>query len=827
MKIFITFLLLFILFSAICINFNNYSLASSSSFTSSSSNTTGGYFDKLKFIRYSNDNIAYQEVSNGNLDTHLSHIPLQLIDDAKKNPNLKVYGKDGVSYGLLLNPSNNDQTFNPFSIREIRYALNFLIDRNFIVNDILKGFGNSIVEPYGQYSPEYQNIVNVVAPLKIKYDPEFASALISDSMKKVGAIIDNNGKWNIDGKPVIIKIVIRIDDPLRKTFGDLVASELDKRGFSIIKDYGDLIKANQVVYGSNPKDLNWNIYTESYVSSSFLRYNPGEVGQMYAPWQGNMPGYQNPAFWQYSNSTIDNLTKKLIFNNFTSKVERNDLLRKAESIGIQESVRLFFAISNDLYITSNKISGLVNDYSSGIANEISFMNAQKNGSGDNSLNIGLSQIYQGAWNNVDGCKDFYCKIINSMISDNAILLNPYTGDPMPFRNNWTQIISNGPHDKIAVPSDVLVWNPYTQTWKFNDDRNTTALTKIKMTPLYSKWHNGIPMDWYDLLYPFYFQYEWSIDTKNNDKTFDAEYSSLTLPSLSLIKGLKFNNDSSFESYIDLWHYDKKQLPLSGTLWASEPWEITAATERLVSDNKLSYSKTDSNIKQNEQLSLILPSHAELIKQELEKMKQEKFIPNPLKGLVSIDYVLKRYDSSIQWINFHHNAVIGNGPYYLDSFNPAGGIIILKKFYDNTYPYKQGYFLSFKNPPKITIDKINVPKFIKIGSPFKFDFRVNAENGINKIKPFNGIINYVVSDRNDNVVINTSVNSSNVNAIPSTNKNPTTSQNNLNNNANQISLQIEPNETKLLSLGPAKLDLFITSTDSMRPTIYDYTLIARP
>ena len=120
MKIFITFLLLFILFSLICINFNNYSLAStysSSSSSSSSSNTTGGYLDELKFIRYSNDNIAYQEVSNGNLDTHLSHIPLQLIDEAKKNPNLNVYDKDGSSYVLLLNLSNNNQTFNQFSIR--------------------------------------------------------------------------------------------------------------------------------------------------------------------------------------------------------------------------------------------------------------------------------------------------------------------------------------------------------------------------------------------------------------------------------------------------------------------------------------------------------------------------------------------------------------------------------------------------------------------------------------------------------------------------------------------------------------------------------------
>ena len=71
------------------------------------------------------------------------------------------------------------------------------------------------------------------------------------------------------------------------------------------------------------------------------------------------------------------------------------------------------------------------------------------------------------------------------------------------------------------------------------DNNITALTKITMTPLYSKWHNGIPMDKYDLLYPYYFQYEWSTDTKNNDKTFDAEFSSLT-SSLSLIKGIKFN-----------------------------------------------------------------------------------------------------------------------------------------------------------------------------------------------------------------------------------------------------------------------------------------------
>jgi peptide/nickel transport system substrate-binding protein len=417
-----------------------------------------------------------------------------------------------------------------------------------------------------------------------------------------------------------------------------------------------------------------------------------------------------------------------------------------------------------------------------------------------------------------------------MISDNPTISNPYTGDPLPFRNNWTDVVSKGPHDKIAVPKDAFIWNPYKQTWKFVDDNNTTALTKIKMIPLFSKWHNGIAMDKYDLLYPFYFQYEWATDTKNNDKTFDAEFSSLALPTLSLIKGIKFNKDNSFETYIDQWHFDKRQLPQFGALWASEPWEITAATERLVSNNKLSYSKSDSNIKQNEQLSLVLPSHAELIKEELEKMKQENFIPNPLKGLISLDYALKRYDASIQWINLHQNAAIGNGPYYLDSFNPTGGVISLKKFIDPTYPYKEGSFSLFENPPKTNIDKIDVPKFIKIGSPLNLDIDLAVGNSSLYTKnPAADIINYIILDRNNNVAVHGNVNSSNNSGVTvsSIDKNNADSNNHLTTKIDRIPLEIGANKTKLLPAGPAKLKMFVTSTDSLRPSIYEYTLIARP
>ncbi|HEY0579096.1 MAG TPA: hypothetical protein VGC75_00160, partial [Candidatus Nitrosocosmicus sp.] len=71
------------------------------------------------------------------------------------------------------------------------------------------------------------------------------------------------------------------------------------------------------------------------------------------------------------------------------------------------------------------------------------------------------------------------------------------------------------------------------------------------------------------------------------------------------------------------------------------------------------------------------------------------------------------------------------------------------------------------------------------------------------------------------------NGSNVSTLLPNSKNHTDFQYNANKNLNKISLQIEPNKTKLLSPGPAKLKLFITSMESMKPITYEYTLIARP
>jgi peptide/nickel transport system substrate-binding protein len=107
------------------------------------------------------------------------------------------------------------------------------------------------------------------------------------------------------------------------------------------------------------------------------------------------------------------------------------------------------------------------------------------------------------------------------------------------------------------------------------------------------------------------------------------------------------------------------------------------------------------------------------------MKNENFIPSPLKNIISLEEAKKRYDASIKWIEKHNHALISNGAFYLDRYNPSGRIIDLKLFDDSSYPFKAGYWSTFEKPNSIQVTSINSSKFIKIVKKnIEFDIRVD-------------------------------------------------------------------------------------------------------
>jgi peptide/nickel transport system substrate-binding protein len=810
---------------------------------STSNASKGSYVDAVRFIRYSDQNVALELIKQGKIAIYYFAIPLEVVAEMLNNPAVQIYDRTAGSFGILFNPApSNDssRSINPFQIREVRYAMNFLVNREFVVDEILKGYGSVLIDPFGQYSPEYLNLIETVESFGIRYNPTLAEKMIESGLTKVGAVKDETtGKWLFADNPITVKILIRSDDPRRKSLGDLVSSELERLGFSVIKQYGDLNKANTVVTGSNPQDFQWHLYTEAYAgTSAFVKYNPVVTSQMYAPYLGNMPGGQNPAFWNYQNASLDNITQKINFFNFTSEDERNELVRNATRAGIQESVRIFIAQNTEPYIADSDVEGLINDFGAGITSKLSLINVQPPNL--DLLNIGVKEIYQGAWNSVGGCGDTFCTSIYSALADGATFRNPYTGEIIPMRNIWTEILTTGPTERMNVSADAQTWDPFSKQWK-KAGNDTLALSKVDYKLLFSKWHHGIAMDKSDILYPLYFAFEWGTDEGKGDLTVDPEYTAAVKVALPLLKGIRFINDTAVESFIDQWHYDKKEIADSATAWSGQPWEITAATERLVMAGKVAYSRGEATTKNVPWLSLIIPSHAEMILAELQKMKSEAFIPLPLDGIVTIKEAIDRYDAAIEWIQQHRHAVISNGPFYLDTYNPSAGIISVKAFRDPSYPFPQGYWSVFENPKLAAIQSVDTQKYLSPGDPLKVRLNVTVGN-----KPSNdAIVDYFLSDKEGRVIFSGK-------AEPLENKTTADEGSRLNNtryaNGSKMvfaqdrttdsvgsvsaaiseqgiyDISLNSSVTSKLQEGPNLLKIFANTNDAFRPDIYTIPLL---
>lgn len=691
-------------------------------------------FEEIKFIQYLDENTALEETRKGNLDIYYYKISPDRLEDYESRENLKTYESTGGSYSLLVNPAESKE-FNPFSNKDVRFALNYLVDRKLIVNELMGGFGNPIISYYGPSDPEFLNLIDTIEKFSFEYDPVYANKIISKAMESMGAE-KNGNNWTYQNLPINIKIFIRSDDPVRKSIGELLAKELTDSGFQVQKDYGDLNKAFVLVYGSNPAELKWNIYTEGWGRSAFVRYDSVGLSQMYSPWFSNMPGFNIPTNWNYQNDSIDEITKRIYSGDFKNSDERTELIKSAINQGISESVRIFLASKTDLYVTNENISGVVNDFGAGIPTRFTPINAKGDGE---KLVIGVKQIYQGSWNPVAGFSDTYSRQIWDIILDPALISHPFNGKILPYRVDW--VVEKSEINGIQIPTDSILWDSNLKEWRQVGEQQFTK-SKVTLDFKFSNWHNQSMMDIYDILYSMYFASEWSEKSDDNDRTFDSEFSPRVFQSIQTIKGIRIIDNDTMEVYLDYSHFDEGEIAQWGMMWSSVPWEITAAMEETVLNDKSSFSRSSANSKNTSWLSLIVPKDAIEINTALKEFQSSKHIPESLKKLnLDQSYFQNRYDKSIQWIEKYNHAVISNGPFYLQSYSPESRTIELQKFPDTTYQMPLQILKEFENPA--------IPEIIKVDLQKNYD---SERNNLIEIDTQNiDEILFFVSDEKGNII----------------------------------------------------------------------------
>ena len=666
------------------------------------------FFDSVKFIQYLDENTALEEVRNGNLDAYYYTISPDRIESEQDRRGLQVFDSTGGSYSILINPANSEE-YNPFASKDARFALNYLVDRKLIVNELMGGYGSPITSYYGPSDPEYITVVKQLEAFDFKYNPALADEIISGVLNEQGAV-KTEGRWQMNGVPIEIIIFIRSDDPVRKSIGEILATELEDIGFSVRKDFGDLNKAFVVVYGSNPSDMKWNLYTEGWGRSAFVKYDSVGLGQMYSPWFSNMPGFNDPTYWNYENEKLDNITQKIYTGDFDTREQRTELIQEAVTEGINESVRIFLASKIDQYVVNDEITGAVNDFGAGIPSRFTPINAKNN---NEEMVIGVKQIYQGAWNPVMGLTDSYSRHIWGIVSDPAAFKHPFTGETFPVRATW-EVKTSGSGKEIDIPQEAIMWNEQMQKWeKVEEDLQAKSMVTFDFK--FSDWHNGEKIDMNDVLHALYFTIEWGAQIDEADKTFDTEFTPRAAQSIQTIKGINQIDTDTIEIYVDYGHFDEKEIAYWATVWSSVPWEITAAMEKAVTDGKTSFSRSGSVSKNVSWLSLIIPNDADIIKNNLHEFKETKHVPQSLRDNdQSSEYFQNRYDSSIKWIETKDHAVISNGPFYLESYSPESRTIKVKAFEDDSYPFKKGAWSVFEKAELPMIKKIDIRKIIQQG-----------------------------------------------------------------------------------------------------------------
>ena len=738
----------------------------------------GTFLDEIRFVQYLDENTALEEVRNGKLDLYYYRISSDRLKDADSRDGLQIFESTGGYFSILLNPTNAGE-FNPFSIREVRYALNFLVDRNLIVNELLGGYGSPMISNYGIFSADYLGIIDVLESFQFRYNPNLANQIISEQLENAGAQKINN-VWHYDDEPIVITFFIRSDDPARKAIGEILSSNLESIGFIVEKEFGDLNKAFVVVYGSDPAEQKWHLYTEGWGSSGFTRYDSVALAQMYAPWFSNMPGNNNPAYWNYQNDLLDKITQKIYSGESETAEERTRLIKDATKEGVNESVRVFLASKVDQYVSNENLDGVINALGAGVPSRFTPINVQAS---DQSITIGVKQIYQGAWNPVAGLTDTYSTQIWFTLFDPSLTGHPFSGKIFPIRTNW-EIETNGPKSVVNVPADAIIWDSKSKNWK-EVGPNTFAISKATFDLNFGEWHNGQKMNMNDIIYSTYFLLEWGSEKDENDKTFDSDYSPQAAQTAKTLVGIKPIDNDTIEVYTNYWHFDEGEIASWTSPWSSMPWEIMAAMEKTVVDGKSSFSRSESLTKNVSWLSLIIPNDARMIQSQLEEFKSSNFIPDALTDFQQItDFQIDRYQSSIDWINQHEHAIISNGPFYLEGYSPDSRSITIKSFDSSGYPLQQGIWNNFEHAEFPTIESVDIEELVQKG--MKLDIPVKVTNSSE--------IQYFLSNTQGTVI------TSGVQNV----------------HDNHATITIENDEIDNLLVGPNTLKIFAASDDVLRP-----------
>lgn len=727
----------------------------------------GAFVDEVIVMMEPTPEAAIRRMEAGDFDVYAMTLTSpDLFKRVKESQNLGYEVSYGSYNELTFNPVGPvfpDGRLNPFAVPEIREAMNWLIDRNYIVKEILGGLGVPRFLPINTASADYVELIDLVRALENKYQYNFEKAekIITEQMQKLGAR-KVGGVWTYNGQPVEIILLIRIEDQ-RRQIGDYVADQLEKLGFKTVRDYKRAAEASPIWYAGNPADGKFHIYTGGWVTTVVPRDLTANLDFFYTP-----RGLPSPLWQAYKPSPeFDRICEMLANKEFTTMEERRELFAKGLELAMKDSVRVW--TNDNMAFTPKRKNVLVTaDLYGGVSGSwlwpytIRFEN--KIGG---TVKIGLPSGLTEPWNAIAGSNWIFDMMLIRATGAAAYIPDPYTGLYYPYSFEKAEVVVQKGlpvkktldwvelkfEPEIVVPSDAFIdWDAKEQRFitiaeKYSNQK-VTALRKVTVRfpkNLYNwKHHDGSTFDPADLLMKV-------ILTFDRAKPESPFYDESTVPAFAsfqkTFKGFRILSVDPFvaEYYSDIWYQDAEVNAgaAANFFWpyydqGPAPWHVLAIGLYAEMQGKAAFSSAKAKEKNVEWLNYVAGPTIPILKAALDEAIAKRWIPyeKVFTGYVSKEKLITRYQNLLNWYNQKGHFWTAWGPFYLEKAYPIEKVVHLKRF--DQYPFPADRWMRFQKAavPEVIIEGSTT---IRIGESAIFELFIDFEDKPYPLKDISSVV----------------------------------------------------------------------------------------
>ena len=704
----------------------------------------GGWLDEIVASVVGGDS-AVTQLGADAIDVYasgLSSADLKTIQDA----GLNYTSQNGLYYDLLFNPAEfASGEFNPFTNRKIREAINWLVDRDYINQEVYAGGGLPKFFPITTQFPDYADLADVARELEAKYayNPDQANEVITAEMEAMGATLVD-GKWAIGDTPVELIFLIRTDsDGTRQPIGDYVANQLETVGFTIVRQYGTSSELGPLWLGT-AADGGWHLYTAAWSATIIDRDQRNSFQEMYLPssaqgidaFVANQP---DPEFFE--------LGDKLANAEYNNLDERREMMKRALELSFQDSIQVWLIDGKNFAPYSTDVK-LTYDLAAGVEGaQVWPYTVRFDGQEGGQLRWATSDLFTEPWNPVAGSNWAWDQAIIRATQSGDTMNDPFTGLVHPLRMERAEVtvteglpvgstldwvdLSFAP--EIQVPTDAFVdWDATTQTFitaaeKFPE--GTTA--KRKSVAYYPadlfetvKWHDGSNLSMADIMLAWAMTFDRG---KAESALYDEVYVANFEAFITTFKGFRIASTDPlvFEVYSDTFSADA-ELNVGGawpTYGFGEGSFAQIAIGNLAeTDGELFYSIDKADVNEKEQMNFVGGPSLELLSGYLDQATAESYIPfePTLSQYITADEAKARYEALAAFYADHGHFWQGTGPYLLDQAFPTEKTLTLAHFAD--YPDLADRWSGFTEP-KLAVAELDGPGQVVIGQEAAFDLFV--------------------------------------------------------------------------------------------------------